>query len=57
VVYSLSRYVLSTRDTLEILGKLDKAGANLASLSEQINITSATGKMILRMLAILVEFE
>jgi site-specific DNA recombinase len=36
---------------------LDKAGADLVSLSESIDTTSATGKMVFRMLAVLAEFE
>jgi len=57
VVYSLSRLSRSTRDTLMIADKLDKAGADLVSLSERIDTTTAAGKMIFRMLAVLNEFE
>jgi DNA invertase Pin-like site-specific DNA recombinase len=57
VVYSLSRLARSTKDTLAIAERLDKAGADLASLSERIDTTSAAGKMIFRMLAVLSEFE
>lgn len=57
VVYSLSRLARSTRDTLEIGEHLEKAGADLVSLSERIDTTSAAGKMIFRMLAVLAEFE
>jgi len=57
VVYSLSRLSRSTKDTLHIAEKLDRAGADLISLSEQIDTTSASGKMIFRLLAILAEFE
>lgn len=56
-VYSLSRLARSTRDALEIAERLDKADADLASLSERIDSTSAAGKMIFRMLAVLAEFE
>ncbi len=37
--------------------KLDKAGADLVSLSERIDTTTAAGKMVFRMLAVLNEFE
>jgi len=37
VVYSLSRLARSTRDALEISARLDKAGADLVSLSESID--------------------
>jgi DNA invertase Pin-like site-specific DNA recombinase len=57
VVYSLSRLARSTRDTLDIGERLEKAGADLVSLSEKIDTTSAAGKMIFRMLAVLAEFE
>ena len=57
VIYSLSRLSRSTHDTLEIAENLDKAGADLVSLSERIDTTTASGKMIFRMLAVLNEFE
>lgn len=57
VVYSLSRLARSTRDTIAIGEQLDKAGADLVSLSEKIDTTSAAGKMIFRMLAVMAEFE
>ena len=40
-----------------IAERLDKAGADLVSLSEKIDTTSATGKMVFRLLAVLAEFE
>ncbi len=57
VVYSLSRLSRSTRDTLSLAEHLEKAGADLVSLSERIDTTSASGKMVFRMLAVLNEFE
>lgn len=57
VVYSLSRLARSTKDTIEIAERLDKAGANLVSLSEKIDTTSAAGKMVFRLLAVMSEFE
>lgn len=57
VVYSLSRLARSTRDTMDISDRLTKAGADLVSLSEKIDTTSAAGKMVFRMLAVLAEFE
>lgn len=57
VVYSLSRLARSTKDTLQIGERLEKAGADLVSLSEKIDTTSAAGKMVFRMLAVLAEFE
>ena len=57
VVYSLSRLARSTRDALSISDRLDRAGADLVSLSERIDTTSAAGKMLFRVLAVLAEFE
>ncbi len=57
VVYSLSRLARSTRDTLMIAETLERRGADLVSLSERIDTTSSTGKMVFRMLAVLSEFE
>jgi len=57
VIYSLSRLARSTEETLAISKRLDKAGADLVSLSEKIDTTSAAGKMVFRMLAVLAEFE
>lgn len=57
VVYSLSRLARSTKDTLAISERLDQVGADLVSLSEKIDTTTAAGKMVFRMLAVLAEFE
>jgi DNA invertase Pin-like site-specific DNA recombinase len=57
VVYSLSRLARSTRDTLDIGERLEKAGADLVSLSEKIDTTSAAGKMVFRLMAVMAEFE
>jgi DNA invertase Pin-like site-specific DNA recombinase len=42
---------------LLISDRLEKADADLVSLSEKIDTTSAAGKMVFRMLAVLAEFE
>lgn len=57
VTYSLSRLARSTRDAMKISDRLEKAGADLVSLTEQIDTTTAAGKMVFRMLAVLAEFE
>lgn len=57
VVYSLSRLARSTKDTITISERLTKVGADLVSLSEKIDTTTAAGKMVFRMLAVLAEFE
>lgn len=57
VVYSLSRLARSTKQTIEISDLLQKRGADLVSLTEKIDTTTAAGKMVFRMLAVLNEFE
>ena len=57
LVYSLSRLARSVKDTLAIAERLEKAGANLASITEKIDTSSAMGKMIFRLLSTLNEFE
>jgi DNA invertase Pin-like site-specific DNA recombinase len=57
IVPSLSRLARSTKDTIIIGERLAKAGADLVSLSEKIDTTSAAGKMVFRMLAVMAEFE
>lgn len=57
IVYSLSRLARSTKDTIAISERLDKAGADLVSLSEKLDTTSAAGKMVFRLMAVLAEFE
>ena len=57
VVFSLSRLARSVKDTLVIAERLEKAGANLASLSARIDTNSALGKMVFRLLSTLNEFE
>ena len=52
VAYSISRIARSTADMLEIATGLEKKGADLVSLSEKIDTSSAAGKM-----AVLSEFE
>jgi DNA invertase Pin-like site-specific DNA recombinase len=57
VVYSLSRLSRSLIDTLAIATRIDKSGADLVSLSEQIDTTSAAGRMMFKMLAVLNEYQ
>lgn len=57
VTYSMSRISRSTRDMLSLADQLEKCGADLVSLTEKIDTTTAAGKMVFRMLAVLNEFE
>lgn len=57
VVYSLSRLARSTKDTIAIADRLAGSRAELVSLTERIDTTTATGKMFFRLMAVLAEFE
>jgi len=57
VVYSLSRLTRSTKDMLDMAEKLEKRSTDLVSLTEKIDTTTAAGRMVFRMLAVLNEFE
>jgi len=57
VVYSLSRLTRSTKDMLHLSEQLERRGIDLVSLTEKIDTTTAAGKMVFRMLAVLNEFE
>jgi site-specific DNA recombinase len=57
VAYSISRIARSTRDMLQIADQIQSKGADVVSLTEKIDTTTAAGKMVFRMLAVLSEFE
>jgi DNA invertase Pin-like site-specific DNA recombinase len=57
VTYALSRVARSTKDALAISERLSRAGADLVSLSERLDTTTAAGRMVFRVLAVLAEFE
>lgn len=57
VVYSISRLSRSTRHMLDIADHLLKVGCDLVSISEKIDTTSAAGRMLFRLMAVLNEFE
>ena len=57
VSYSLSRLARSTKDALSIGEAVAKKKADMVSLTEQIDTTTAAGKMMFQMLSVLVEFE
>lgn len=56
-VYSLSRLSRSTVDTLRLVEELTKAGCEFVSLGERLDTSSAAGRVVLRVLAALAEFE
>lgn len=57
IVFSLSRLARNTRSTLMLAETLEKANADLISISEKIDTTSASGRMLFRLMAVLSEFE
>jgi DNA invertase Pin-like site-specific DNA recombinase len=57
VVYSLSRMSRSTADTIAIATRLEKAGADLASISERIDTTSAMGRFFFTVIAAIATLE
>jgi DNA invertase Pin-like site-specific DNA recombinase len=57
IVYSLSRFARSTRDAIDLVEQLSKAGADLVSLTEKLDTTSAMGKFTFRLFASLAELE
>lgn len=57
VSYSLSRLARSTKDLIGISETVAKKKGDLVSLSESIDTTTAAGKMMFQVLAVLSEFE
>ncbi|MCO8088232.1 recombinase family protein [Acinetobacter indicus] len=57
VFYSLSRVSRNTIDTLTIAEYIHKTGADMVSLSENIDTTGPTGRMVFGILAVLNQFE
>ncbi len=57
VCYSLSRLARNTVDALSIIERLGKCGANLYSLHESIDTTSAMGKFAFTLFAALATLE
>ena len=57
VSYSLSRLARSTKDLITIAELVGKKKADLVSLTEQIDTTTATGKAMFQMLAVMAELE
>ncbi|WP_257306667.1 recombinase family protein [Geothrix campi] len=57
VVYSLSRLARSASDSGTILKDLQRRGADLVSLTERIDTTSPSGKLVFTMMSGIHEFE
>lgn len=57
VIDSFSRLSRSTKDLLDTVETLTAQGVNIVSLKEQLDTTTATGRMMLTMLSALSQFE
>jgi DNA invertase Pin-like site-specific DNA recombinase len=57
IVWKLDRLSRSLKDLLQIIDKVDKAGANFRSLTETVDTTGACGKQMLSMLGAFAAFE
>jgi DNA invertase Pin-like site-specific DNA recombinase len=57
VVYSLSRMARSSKDSFLIAEMIDRAGADLVSLTENVDTTTAAGRMFFGVLAVMNQFE
>jgi site-specific DNA recombinase len=57
VVFSISRLSRSLTDSIQILERIQAAGGELISLSERIDTTCASGKLVTSMLMLLQNFE
>ena len=55
--YSMSRVARSTKDMLSIGDLITKKRADMVSVIEDFDTTSASGKLMFQMLAVLAEFE
>lgn len=57
VVWRLDRLGRSLRHLVELVEQLNAQGVELVSLNEQIDTTSANGKLMIHLFAMLAEFE
>lgn len=57
IITELSRLGRSTKDLISISEELNKKGVELVSLKENLDTTTATGKLMFGMLAVLSQFE
>lgn len=57
IIYSLSRLFRSAADCIRVSEQLRRHQADIISLSEALDGSTASGKLVLRLLGILAEFE
>ncbi|RMX09051.1 recombinase family protein [Vandammella animalimorsus] len=57
VIYKLDRVARSLSDLLRILDTIERAGGGIQSLTEPIDTTTPTGRLMLQILGAIAEFE
>ncbi len=57
VVYKMDRLARSLKDLLEIVGKIEDAGAEFISLNENLDTSSPSGRLIFNVFASISQFE
>jgi DNA invertase Pin-like site-specific DNA recombinase len=57
VVYSLSRLARNTRDAIDLADRLNRAGADLAVIQENVNTRSPMGRFIFTLFSALAQLE
>lgn len=57
VVWKLDRFARSSRELYVLLDRVNAAGATFKSLTEQWDLTTAIGRLLLGLMGILAEFE
>ena len=57
VVWRLDRLGRSLHDLVQIVAELEQRGVHFESLTEKIDTTTAAGRMVFKMLAVLADFE